>query len=159
MYFIVSGVCVNKFLLLATSVSVLILVGCAGQKPVSGNNESTRVTSTQAGQSRAVRQADTPTLTTAVIVKSPQRAPELMAKPATTQTVIQKISASTVKCPKGFVSAGKIIRIDKTKNGAVTEVILRNNGIEMRLPPFKPTKLYKSKEGDPYCEDTTPDNT
>lgn len=158
LYCIVNGVRVKKILLLATSISVLILVGCAGHKPVSANGEATRSAFTQTGQSRSVTPLAIPTLNTSVIAKSPQRAPELTAKPATSQTVVQKIPASTVKCPKGFVSAGKIIRIDTAKNGSVTEVILRNNGIEMHLPPFKPTKLYKSKEGDPYCEDTTPDN-
>ena len=148
----------KKIFLLATTFSVLFLAGCAGQKQVSTNRESTRIASTQVGQSRPVTQSATPPLTTALIAKPPQRAPELTAKPPYSQVAVSKIATSAVKCPKGFVSAGKIIRIDMAKNGAVTEVILRNNGIEMRLPPFKPTKLYKAKEGDPYCEDTTPDN-
>jgi hypothetical protein len=101
-----------------------------------------------------------PTVASKPLSPASTHGPGVFAKPAPAAEHVagRATPASTKKCPKGFVIAGTITNISTSPGGMVTESIRLTNGSPRKLPAFKPTKLFNDKVGDPYCEDTTPDN-
>lgn len=59
---------------------------------------------------------------------------------------------------KGFQAVGIISKIEYDPRGFVTQTVRNPAGIDSKLTPFKPNKLFKNKVGDPYCQDMTSDN-